>query len=378
MIHVCIDTNILFRFLTQGRPGCEKGYFDGLQTLSDSGVVRVVLPEVVLLEIQKHFRSLPELLRKRLEEFKKSIPTKGIWNEIEDVANDTMAFIDNRRDSKISTCQQYYSQLQDWLKPDKISLVPLTPDILFNAKRRLIASEMPTAGGKSENDCIIVESLRAYFRAEGTDGNRLYFCTENCDDFAVELPTGDKNRTFVIHPMLQDGLPPTSVFSDMRTLMNFAEGHDTLPTPTPEEIKEAVKAYEARLTSEQEQRQLQRLLDRYASEDIERERLEYLLHRMDSLPVEIRAEREKLLDSIGTFLADCRRCRSWDERSELKLPQWLEHEPPFLLPFLSLPKLARVERNLREYLRIHQEADARDGVPWEKTQHPQEPEGGGQ
>ena len=52
-------------------------------------------------------------------------------------------------------------------------------------------------------------------------------------------------------------------------------------------------------------------------------------------------------------MAECRKSSAWDDRSEYKLPQWLEHVQEEMIPYTSLPNLMTINENLREYLKRH-------------------------
>ena len=61
-----------------------------------------------------------------------------------------------------------------------------------------------------------------------------------------------------------------------------------------------------------------------------------------------------LVAEIGDLLLRCRACPTWDDRSEYKLPQWIEYVPENMIPYTSLPKMVRIRESLEEYLRIHE------------------------
>ena len=50
--YVVIDTNILFRIITQGVPGCEHKYWDKIQDFTKNKKITLIVPEVVLLEFE--------------------------------------------------------------------------------------------------------------------------------------------------------------------------------------------------------------------------------------------------------------------------------------------------------------------------------------
>jgi hypothetical protein len=74
---------------------------------------------------------------------------------------------------------------------------------------------------------------------------------------------------------------------------------------------------------------------------------------LPSLTAEVQNLRVRLADEITELLVRCRRCRSWGERSEYKLPQWIEFIDESMIPYTSLPKMVRIRNSLKEYLQIH-------------------------
>jgi hypothetical protein len=81
---------------------------------------------------------------------------------------------------------------------------------------------------------------------------------------------------------------------------------------------------------------------------------------LPKIPADVVQRRRALVESIQNLLEACRACRSWDDRSELKLCQWLEYVDEYAIPFTSVSNLVSIEKNLGRYLEIHQHADAED------------------
>lgn len=77
-----------------------------------------------------------------------------------------------------------------------------------------------------------------------------------------------------------------------------------------------------------------------------------------TLPPDVRTQRAGLVSSILNTLARCRASISWDNRSELKLPSWLDHVPEEMIPYTSIQNLLRLDESVRELLRRHREMDA--------------------
>lgn len=78
-----------------------------------------------------------------------------------------------------------------------------------------------------------------------------------------------------------------------------------------------------------------------------------------TLSDEIREKRRALIESALGLLKKCRACLSWDERSEYKLPEWIEHIPEEMIPYTSIPNLLMIKERLSEYRDIHFKMDAK-------------------
>ena len=187
-MHVFVDTNIFIRVATQGRPGCERERFVDLRTLAEEGTFTLLVPEVVILEVFKAFRTLPKDIESNCDKLTDSVSkaTKGTWNEIESLNSDVLALIKQTKQNRIEECGELSSLIHDFLQSGAATIIPLTPEILVAAKRRQIAGKMPNCKKSSDQDALIVESLVSYFEANGASGSML-FCTENTSDFALEV-----------------------------------------------------------------------------------------------------------------------------------------------------------------------------------------------
>lgn len=91
----------------------------------------------------------------------------------------------------------------------------------------------------------------------------------------------------------------------------------------------------------------------------EKQRRQFESDFYPTLPIDIRQKRKSLVDSALEILKKCRACSSWDDRSEYKLSSWIEHVPEEMIPYTSIPNLLLINEQLREYYRIHVEADAK-------------------
>lgn len=140
-------------------------------------------------------------------------------------------------------------------------------------------------------------------------------------------------------------------------LHEYEKGYEHLPEPTDDELREAeerLDAYGDDWPDSSEGRtafeHLEALLHKKAGEY-------YVATFLPTLSPEMRQRRAALISVAQNCLAECRKCKSWDDRSEYKLPQWLDHVPEDMIPFTSLPNLLRINASLQEYLEVHRKMD---------------------
>ena len=67
----------LDRIVTQGQPGCTIECFEELKKLAQDGKIRVIVPEVVVLEFEKFCRELENAFAASIQQFKKDVAEPG-------------------------------------------------------------------------------------------------------------------------------------------------------------------------------------------------------------------------------------------------------------------------------------------------------------
>jgi hypothetical protein len=316
---VCLDTNILFRFVTQGQPGCELQHFEEIKKLVDSGTITFLLPEVVQLEFQGLISRMEDdfaLHSKRIEvalnkHLKAEKDAKNRWNEFDDVVPFLEAKALEWTQTKHKESNGRLDALRSWLDSEKPRGLPLTQEIYFQTMRRILAARFPKRDGRPIGDCCIIESLIDFFRKK--PGGQLLLCTDNLQDFAVEL--GDGKNT--LHPLFADSLPPCEVFTTLASLVAFCNEQKEVEEPEPEAVKDAVdreksKALSDILNREESLKRLDEILRgrdeaiRRASEAI-RSPIETMdLHVMPEVARQLREVKQQydLAGRFATSLAD--------------------------------------------------------------------------
>jgi hypothetical protein len=144
-------------------------------------------------------------------------------------------------------------------------------------------------------------------------------------------------------------------------LHDYERGYEHLPEVSGPEIEAADKALAAFGDDWPESDAGQSAYDRYIKAVQAKEAEQFLTTFLPTLPPDVRRQREELVAAAQRLLVECRACKSWRDRSESKLPQWLDNVPEQMIPYTSLPNLLRITADLRRYLEIHQGHDAEMG-----------------
>ena len=239
MIYVCLDSCIFDRIITQGQPGSTVECFEELKKLAQEGKVRVIAPEVVLLEFEKFCRELDNQFAASIEQFRKDIAEtcakkQKQWNEIDDLKQSLAPHIEAEAAKKKAAFPDRIKAVRDWLQSEAVVLVPYDSEIMLKAKRRLMSGRMPPSDKKADQDASIIESVLKVL----PKGEELYFCSENIKDFALEIP----NKGLALHPLLEGDLPKTRFFANLCSLVEAVKSGKAPPQPTEKELEKAVEA----------------------------------------------------------------------------------------------------------------------------------------
>lgn len=240
MLFVFVDTNIWIRVLSQGRPGCEIEHFEELRELQHQSKIQLIVPEIVELEFEKNWRGFRDQITAsflQLDELiRNAVKQKKLWTEIEDVHDAIASFLREKKDAKTSAAEERSRQILELFASLSVVKIPLTPELLFLGKKRLIAGRMPSSENTAHNDACIIETLVSFFSRSPQAGSQLCFCSENVSDFGLEL-----QNDVVLHPLLKDGLPPTKFVRTLRDAAVFCKSSAKVVEPSAEAIEAALE-----------------------------------------------------------------------------------------------------------------------------------------
>ncbi len=131
-------------------------------------------------------------------------------------------------------------------------------------------------------------------------------------------------------------------------------GYEHLPDFKDEEIEAAEKELDRFGDEWFDSKDGQTAFDAYTETVHRKLGQQFTSQYLPTIPVEMKERREYLVKHISSLLVACRACKSWDDRSELKLTTWIEHVPEEMIPFTSLPNLLLIRDSMLDYLAVHQ------------------------
>lgn len=234
---VFLDTNILFRYVTQGQPGCEPEHWEELKRTVDDSSITLLVPEVVALEFEKKVYKLEQTLAggigKAEEAIKAAKEKANLWNEL----GDLFQFLEDQlvqwKRTKIDEASRRKEEVERFLSSEQVIRLDFDQNIMCRSKRRMLAGRVKLAKDRGDADCFIIVMLASYFEGRGGD-NQLLFCTENHKEFGLEV-----EGTMTLHPLMKEGLPPTEMFENLADLVTALRSRKPVEEPAPEEVEAA-------------------------------------------------------------------------------------------------------------------------------------------
>ena len=160
MMYSFVDTNIFLRIISQGQPGCEVERFEDLVVLAEGAVIRLLVPEVLMLELENKFRQLPRTFESHCDKLTAGLTktTENIWNEIDPLKAGLLDQVAQYKKGKLAECAQMSTRLVKFLRSPSIQPIPLTNDIWLDTQRRLIGGRMPNTKKTADRDASICSS----------------------------------------------------------------------------------------------------------------------------------------------------------------------------------------------------------------------------
>jgi PIN domain len=237
--YVSADTNMFYRFVTQGKAGCEPCHWDEVLQAVENNNIALIVSEVVVLEFEHKVRKLNEDFSGKvgtaLESIDSALDKKTLWNEIGDLPSFVKDQVLGWKNKRIEEAESRCKLVQELFHSPKVTILPFDHDLMVRSRKRMLSGRWRGKSDSTDADCFIIESIARHL--EGIMGEcQLLFCTENTKEFG--LPVKDK---FSLHPLLKQGLPPTELFIEFGSMLAFLKAQKPVETIDPAEEKKALE-----------------------------------------------------------------------------------------------------------------------------------------
>lgn len=362
MIYLCLDTNIYMQQLTDinGKEDFEENYISPhiisvLSKLLEQQYVTLILPEVIILELEKSNKSFQDDYKRTYSNLKSQIRglMKEIWSEARDICEKLCSFIDEEQENKIKYWIKTYEIIQEFFRNEKIIKLALDPDLVLENEKKRILGEI---NKKHTNDELIKMQLKNFIQGHLNDtDNEFIFITANRKDFFVG--NSEENGKF---KLIWDDRENCYGYCSLKSFLKKFNNEYDLMIDDSEIADEGVNLANLDIDfNDFESEEGQTWLNEQVKYH-EIWRLKYkekFDKKLNESPQNFREIRNTLLLEINNLLFECRNTKSWDHRSEYKLSCWLEDKSEQELYFSTLSDLIVIRNNLKEYLKIHLEMD---------------------
>jgi hypothetical protein len=375
-----IDSNIYNRVATQGVPGCEESFFDELFEMVSDQTLRLLVPEVVTLEVEKFSKiTFPNKLASEVDQIHNKLKSLDGWNELSAMREEITKSINTIRESRLDIVKKRFDKIALIIDSDNVVKLPLSADVLLACQRATLAGRMPS-NEKVGGDALLIETLVQYF-STGDKPDEFHFCSENHSHFAQEVQAGQKKkRAFRLHDKLQSRLPKSIYSTSLAELIGFCKKTTSPPPPeskpvpstsyhsvggVPYEIEYVPSGVSVTLPIETQFHPAFTTSSPSGTLQPSQAFLAGLSGAAFPMYPWWFQRPSTMFGQAGTFfineivplLEACRRTGSWNAESERELPNWLEGVPENQLGNASIETLLTVYDNLKRYLAQHQELD---------------------
>ena len=192
---LCIDTSIYIQCALLQIDGDNLDTLKKVHGLLDSNSMKLLLPEIIELEIGKVLKNTLDDIEEKLTTHTDRISKDdGLSKKIKEDVNISISEVLKTRKTNVDAVRDEMKILFDHTNT---IMIPLTNDIFLNTLRSSISGKRPynqkskyRKGPKSliDQDTIIIQSIVQHVKDTFVEGQQyeLYFCTDNINDFGIE------------------------------------------------------------------------------------------------------------------------------------------------------------------------------------------------
>ena len=105
MVNIFIDTNIVIRLITNND---DNKLFEELKVMVDEGIVKLIVPEIVILELEKQDRVAKYIIQEEFNCLNKNIKevSKALWFEVRYISEKISNLIEKEKSYKLQMLEK--------------------------------------------------------------------------------------------------------------------------------------------------------------------------------------------------------------------------------------------------------------------------------
>ena len=198
MVNIFIDTNIVIRLITNND---DNKLFEELKVMVDEGIVKLIVPEIVILELEKQDRVAKYIIQEEFNCLNKNIKevSKALWFEVRYISEKISNLIEKEKSYKLQMLENNYEDVRKYLMSSRVEYIEFTPEIMCKGEKRVITGRLVRANSNSSQDSYNIESLISYFELLGkNEEDELIICSNDIKDFSADKK--GKNGFYELHP----------------------------------------------------------------------------------------------------------------------------------------------------------------------------------
>ncbi|MDU4589410.1 MAG: PIN domain-containing protein [Clostridium butyricum] len=336
MVNIFIDTNVYIRLLTNEE---DRKLFDELKVLVEHKAVQLIIPEIVLLELEKQNKTAQREFENELNKLQREVSeySKSLWSEVRDVQDKISTLISEEKSKKKIMWDDNYTSLIDFLTSNYVKYIEFTPEIMCKGQKRIIAGRLVRACENSSQDAYNIESIISYLE-KNDDNEEVIICSNDIKDFSKDKKGRD--GFYELHPILEKNIMNAKCVKTIDKLMKYINyGYEYIDN------RELLEKYRKMNLDDDYNKKYE---DTYIEELSEKfnKNLLYTEKKVQKIRV-------TYIKEINNILAECRKLKSWDDRSELKLYSWLEEREESYINISKLSDLILISQNVKDYYNMH-------------------------
>lgn len=224
MKYLFIDTNIYIQCCLLELEGDDLEALNKLHKLLEKNKVKLLLPEVVELELYNVLEKRITGLKNNIGKYKENI-NKGILDK--KIKTDLIEKIDECVNDREKNTEKVRAKLDEIFKNKKFTVkkdLIIKESYLVNAYKLFLSGKKPfkeKQSGVIQPDCVIIETLVSYF--QDIKKYELFFCSSNKSDF-VKNPNSIEE--LIIHDDIVRRFKHIKYYGNLYELLNEEFGGD--------------------------------------------------------------------------------------------------------------------------------------------------------